>query len=101
LTLASPFISNFVSGWHVSEEPSVSDHRHIRFDLDTGCLWSETYRIPKLTNWELFRERVGTKIESLNVSMSSPKDLEIASNSLNEILISSYEESCAEKNRAD
>jgi hypothetical protein len=99
LTLASPFISNFVSGWHVSEEPSLSDHRQIRFDLDTGCLWSETYRIPKLTNWELFFDRVGTKIESLNVSMSSPKDLEIASNSLNEILICSYEESCAEKTR--
>ena len=34
LTLCCPLMADQVKPWHVSQEESLSDHRHIRFDLD-------------------------------------------------------------------
>ncbi|XP_030760569.1 uncharacterized protein LOC115885721 [Sitophilus oryzae] len=54
LTLCTGKVSDNITNWHVSDEPSCSDHRHIRFDLN--IFPSEIkYRNPRDTNWIGFR----------------------------------------------
>jgi hypothetical protein len=99
LTLASSFLANFVEDWHVSNEPSLSDHQQIRFNIKTEYRWEESYRVPRRTNWTLYRRRVQTKTNCLSTSIDHVVDLENAVDNLNEILIQSYEESCQPRRR--
>lgn len=47
LTICSMNASDSIINWHVSQEPSCSDHRHIRFDLTTPTLMERKFRNPK------------------------------------------------------
>ena len=44
------------SGWRVSKEPSMSDHRIIRFALKVEVRDLLPVRIPRNTKWDVFRE---------------------------------------------
>ncbi|PNF26374.1 hypothetical protein B7P43_G17902 [Cryptotermes secundus] len=50
LTLGTNNIENLVSNWHVSDEPSLSDHRYICFKISNITVDQTTYRNPKRTN---------------------------------------------------
>ena len=56
-TFCTGFMSYRVRKWHVSDEPSLSDHRHIRFDLQGNDLVKEQTRIPSDTDWLNFTDR--------------------------------------------
>jgi len=51
-----------ISGWEVSLEPSLSDHRHILFTL-WGSMLVPLIRNPRGTNWGSFQEAVREKLE--------------------------------------
>lgn len=61
LMLSSPFLDNKIKNWHVSKEVSMSDHQHIEFEIEVRCMIEETTRVPRLTNWELYKEAPGRK----------------------------------------
>ncbi|PNF35651.1 hypothetical protein B7P43_G17851, partial [Cryptotermes secundus] len=44
LTLGTNKIENVVSNWHVSDEPSLSDHRYICFKISNLTVDQTTYR---------------------------------------------------------
>ncbi|RVE42450.1 hypothetical protein evm_012880 [Chilo suppressalis] len=50
LTLATPRAATAISGWHVSNEASCSDHRWIRFTLQVGTLPPTPQRYPRKTD---------------------------------------------------
>ncbi|XP_036330218.1 uncharacterized protein LOC118742333 [Rhagoletis pomonella] len=54
LTLSSPFITNFVNKWKVAREISLSDHMHIRFEIEITLPTATTYRRPRTTDWNLY-----------------------------------------------
>jgi hypothetical protein len=45
-------ISNLVSNWHVPDEPFLSDHRYVCFQIGNMVINQTTFRAPKGTNWE-------------------------------------------------
>jgi hypothetical protein len=49
LTLGTNKIEVLVSNWHVSDEPSLSDHRYICFQIDNITTNYVTFRNPKRT----------------------------------------------------
>jgi hypothetical protein len=51
LTLGTNRIGDLVSNWHVSDDPSLSDHRYICFQIHNIKVEQSTYRNPKRTNW--------------------------------------------------
>jgi hypothetical protein len=51
LTLGTNRIGDLVSNWHVSDDPSSSDHRYICFQIHNIKVEKSTYRNPKRTNW--------------------------------------------------
>lgn len=56
LTLSSEGVSKRIRGWHVSNEPSLSDHRYIIFSVDNPVGRLFTFRNPRATNWGLYKE---------------------------------------------
>lgn len=98
LTLSSQFISNFVANWHVSNEASLSDHMHIRFDIPGVIIQAAERRIPCFTNWKTYRDTLFIKADMLPTSLSSISDLETAAYLLNDVLLSSYGSSCVARN---
>jgi hypothetical protein len=50
LTLSSHFIKTKIKDWHVSSEPSLSDHRHICFNIEAEKSCKTPTRIIKNTD---------------------------------------------------
>jgi len=56
LTLRTDKIWDLVTNWHVSDEPSLSDHRYRVSQVGDLEVTRSTYHNPKRTNWESYRE---------------------------------------------
>ena len=93
LTFASRILSEFILNWRVSDEASLSDHQHIRFDIPGRSELNSTTYIPRKTNWNTFRDLVNSKADLLITTIRSICELEVAASQLNEVLISSYHDS--------
>ena len=44
MTLASPNLGSSIKNWHVSEQASMSDHLHIRFDVEAVAMQQQEVR---------------------------------------------------------
>ena len=99
ITLASPYISAQVSKWHVSEEPSNSDHRYILLEVKNFDKTMDMYHNPRKTDWALYREELKTKLNMIKSKISSTLDIEETSEKLEEAIITSYHISCPQVKR--
>jgi hypothetical protein len=62
-TLGTNKISNLVSDWHVSCEPSFSDHRYICFQIGNITSEQVTFRNPRRTNWKSYKDDLRENLE--------------------------------------
>ena len=99
LTLCSQPLSENIKNWYVSDEESLSDHKHIRFDYNAGKLLSESFRDPRKTNWELYRFYLTNEITETEDELNTVAKLEDASNTITEKVILSYNASCPPRHR--
>ncbi|XP_072392231.1 uncharacterized protein [Diabrotica undecimpunctata] len=76
ITLTSSFIANKIYNWHVSNEASMSDHQHIRFDLGASEEGLEEYRVPKQTDWDTYKECLDSEMEELDTSLDTEENLD-------------------------
>lgn len=51
-----PQIYSSMTGWELSEEETLSDHREINFWVRLGSATEPTYRNPRATKWDKFCE---------------------------------------------
>jgi ribonuclease HI len=95
LTLASSYVRSKIKDWHVSNEPSMSDHRHICFELEAERTARVATRIPRRTDWNLYKERLAASQEDFVIErMENSDDLDIAADKLNAAIHKAYEDSC-------
>lgn len=94
LTLASPCLSTKISNWSVSDEASLSDHRHIVFEVECSKTAQTEFRNPRSTNWEFYKEILLIGLDDFRTSVGSIDDLEDTCNRLNTLLNLAYESSC-------
>ena len=94
LTLASLNICDRIKRWHVSDEPSLSDHRHIRFDVDTAVTMSEPYRNPRNTKWDLYVKDLGMGLERVERRVASVLDVELAVDDMQHAILDAYHRNC-------
>lgn len=99
ITIGTPKVCSEIRGWHVSTEPTLSDHRYIRFNLNTPQGEVSTYRNPKTCDWTLFRERLGQGLDECPSRLRTPMDVELMNNIIKSAIINAYEESCPLKVR--
>jgi hypothetical protein len=76
LTLGTYQIANLVSNWHVSDETSLSDHRYICFQIVNISINQVTYRNPRRTNWESYKDDLKGNLEILPRNMRTIKDID-------------------------
>jgi hypothetical protein len=94
LTLGSFRHLESITGWKVSSEPFLSDHRHILFTL-RGSFPASLFRNPRGTNWVSFREVRREKLErGPGMIIKDETDLGLAVHWVQQTLISAYEENC-------
>lgn len=98
LTCCTSKVSDIIKNWHVSEEPSCSDHRQIRFDLDTSLVETK-YRNPRGTNWQGFKESLSKSLKGGRTSVRVVEDIEQAVEQVNKAIVSAYHENCPEKTK--
>lgn len=98
LTFCTSFIKNKIKRWHVSSEPSLSDHRHICFTIESKVVVEST-RIPKLTDWGKFETLVKEGIGGVDVPIYNTEELNQRAEEVNKLLLSAYESSCPLKTR--
>ena len=91
LTLTSNSIADSIVNWRVSDEASLSDHLHIRFEFPGRVSLREQIYNPKGTNWNLFRALVASKMDwQFSHNVRTVHEIDLAANLLQETLISSY-----------
>jgi hypothetical protein len=56
LPLATNNINNLVNNWHISDEPSLLDHRNQYFQVGKVGRNLNTFRDLKRTNWESYKD---------------------------------------------
>lgn len=95
LTLTSPALRHKITNWHVSREPSFSDHMHIRFNLNVERVASEPRRNPRRTNWSQYLDLLeSNEAEPVGRCLDCVESLDEAAETLRRRIISAYEGSC-------
>jgi hypothetical protein len=96
-TLRTNKIVNLVSNWHVSDEPSLSDHRYKYFQVGNISINQVTVRNPRRTNWELYKDDLKLNLEMLSRRIRTIKDIDRSVDQLQQAIISSYYQNCPAK----
>jgi hypothetical protein len=66
LTLGTNKIGNLVSIWHASDEPFLSDHRYICFEIGNITMNQVTFRYTRRINWESYKDDLMTNLEIIS-----------------------------------
>jgi hypothetical protein len=97
LTLGTNKIGDLVSNWHVSDEPSSSDHRYICFQIGNITKNYVTFRNPKRTKLETYKDDLKENLEIISRKISTIKDIDRSVDKLQRTIILSYYQNCPAK----
>lgn len=98
ITLCSNNVLGIIRGWHVSNEPSASDHRYISFYLD-GNTETLSYRSPRATDWTSYKDALSAALDSVPRRVSSFPDIDHIANETQNAILSCYHDSCPLRQR--
>ncbi|XP_037930951.1 uncharacterized protein LOC119665778 [Teleopsis dalmanni] len=93
LTLCTRGIEESTWNWHVSDEVSLSDHQHIRFEIPGISAQQEKVYRPRKTDWHRYRDLVCSANFSIARPLQTVEELELAANHLGEVLLTSFHNS--------
>ncbi|XP_037930262.1 uncharacterized protein LOC119664997, partial [Teleopsis dalmanni] len=93
LTLCTRGIEESIWNWRVSDEVSLSDHQHIRFEIPSISEKQDKVYRPRKTNWLRYRDLVGSENFSLARPLRTREEIELAANHLGEVLLTSFHNS--------
>jgi hypothetical protein len=97
LTLGTNKIGDLVSNWHVSDELSLSDHRYICFQIGNIITNYVTFRNPKRTKWESYKDDLKGNREIILCKICTIKDIDQSVGQLQWAVILSYYQNCPAK----
>jgi hypothetical protein len=75
MTLGTNKIANLVSNWHVSDEQSLSDHRYVCFQICNIKINQVTFRDPRKTNWESYKDNLKENLETISRRIRTIRDI--------------------------
>jgi hypothetical protein len=97
LTLGINKIGDLVSNWHVSDEPSLSNHRKICFEICNITTNYITFRNPKRTKWESCKDDLKVILEIISRKIHTIKYIDLSVDKLQQAIILSYYQNCPAK----
>jgi hypothetical protein len=75
LTLGTSKVGKLVSNWHVSGEPSLSEHRYICFQIGNITTERVNFRNQRRTNWESYKDDLNVNLEIISRNIRTIKDI--------------------------
>ena len=95
LTLANRKASDLVKKWHVSAEPTLSDHRYIRFDIESEEVTTLLAdRNPRKTDWDLYNEVLVGQIRDCPRKARTTHELELMTDIVVDSINTAFQASC-------
>ena len=94
ITLVTARSLDVIKGWHVSNEPSASDHRYIEFELQNFGKKAAPYRSPRDTEWASYRSQLQQGLTSVKTNLQDIVDIDLSADQLQDAIITAYEENC-------
>ncbi|KAL7725239.1 hypothetical protein ACLKA6_015876 [Drosophila palustris] len=88
-----------VFNWHVSNEISMSDHQHIRFDIGVIVGTCPVTCNPRKTNWEHFTFELEQNVNYSNFPIRSIEELEYEATDVHNNIENAFKKSYIHKNR--
>jgi hypothetical protein len=85
-----------VSNWYVPVEP-LYQTRHICFEIGNISIIQVTFRNPRRTNWESYKDNLKVNLETLSRRTHTIKDTDRSTEHLQRAIISSYYHNCPAK----
>ena len=86
---------NSIRKWRVSDEPILSDHSQIEFEIEfiepSGPIW---VRNPRRTDWNRYSTELKSTLSEVPRSIKDLNTLEIAAKTFTEAIKLSYESNC-------
>lgn len=101
LTISTYYFAYKIKNWHVSTETSLSDHMHIRFDIEVPERPIEYFRNPRNTDWNLYKDLLSENLGENAIRINGADTIEYAIGTLNEAIRNSYEASCPQRGRSN
>lgn len=99
LTLSTATIKSKIKNWRVTGETSLSDHRHIQFQVDLSNPRPKPYRDPKKTNWDSYRVDLETRLKGYSCRPKTAEELEVAVDWIQQSILLAYHKNCPLKER--
>ncbi|XP_029171938.1 uncharacterized protein LOC114941203 [Nylanderia fulva] len=94
ITIRSGGILDLLRGWRVSDEPSESDHRQVRFTMEQVQSQGLWMRNPRKTNWRGYEEDLKSRLKEAPTRFYTKEKLETAADYLNDAIKYLYEMNC-------
>jgi len=99
ISLASNDFTKQIINWKVTDEESLSDHRHIHFSLQSDCPQIPAWRNPRKTRWDSFKEDLRSRMGGCMTSLRTVKDVEREVSVLQTSLVESFTDNCKERRK--
>lgn len=98
ITFATSNLARHIESWKVSEVESLSDHRHICFNVAFSLsVQTLTFRDPRRTDWEGYRSSLEHNLDSAGKSVRSRESLELAVEVVSKGIVQAFEDNCPPK----
>ena len=102
ISLASGRVGTRIRSWRVLEEVSMSDRRHITFELTDVKQESSLWRNLKKTDWAGYdKDLVAIKVEHLLDKLRMGYEIKHCADSLRECIVRSYVNNCSQSSKAE
>lgn len=98
VTLCTENVVKFIRGWHVVEEPSLSDHKFICFHMQMAQD-APLVRNPRRTNWLSYKGDLEAPLEGLRRKVKTVEDLDCIANAVQDAILTSYHDNCPVRQR--
>ena len=95
ITLCTGSFRDKVKKWRVSDEPSLSDHMQILYELESHAPSGPTWvRNPRKTNWERYSTGLQAALHGKTMEIKDVDALERAADQFSSAIITTYELNC-------
>lgn len=76
IVMSTRSVPDLIQGWHVSDEPSLSDHRHIMFETTNFEQIGTCYRNPRRTVCDSFKVNLRNRLSAFGGRIRCVRDLD-------------------------
>ena len=97
ITLVTSSIESLMTGWRVSDEESLSDHRYIQFQVKADRPVLPSWRNPRATRWDAYCADLEAALGGRMTQIETTDDIEMELKALYSGIQTSFYKNCKER----